>query len=293
MSHSSRPTGRKRSAGTVWIVIAIVAVLAIAGIIVGIVLTSNQTPPNPTPTVSPTASPTQTSTKTPTVSPTPSPTPTVTPTPSPTQSGSPSPSPTQQAVQVWADKTYGTFRTLAWQYNDDAVVSLPEGARGGVLTFTNNADDASEFTVTLEDANHMQIGDPIVDVIGDYVGTVGYGLSYDLGGDAQPAFVRVVTSGNWAMEIQPVSAAPIGGGSYTGDKVVLLPTGTTQLTINYPSGGLGGQFGMSYNYGDRQVQTLVPLTNQTISAQTLGLTGNPGVVSTKAVGTWNITPSTK
>lgn len=295
VSNATRKAGRKKSARTAWIVVAIVAVLVIIGVIVGIVLANNgggSQPTNPgTPTVTPTRSATTSPTKTPTVTPTPSPTqsPTQSPTASPTDS--PSPSPTQQPVQAWADQTYGFFHTLAWQYNDDAVVGLPAGAKGGLLTFTNNADDSSRFVVTIEDAKHNQIGDPLIDVFGDYVGTVGYGLGYDLAGAGVPAYVRVVTSGNWAIEIQPVSAAPIGGGQLVGDKVTLIPTGSTAVTVSYASGGLGGQFGLWYYYADRQAQNLIPTGGGSVAQQTLPLNGNPGVAAVHAYGSWSLAPA--
>ena len=288
MSYAPRSSGRKKSSRSTWIIIAIVAVLAVAGIIVGIVVSSNQVGPNPTPTVSPTPSPTKTSTATPTVTPTLSPTPT----PSPSGSTSPSPTPTASPVQAWANKTYGIFSTVAWSHTGSAVVQLPQLAgevvKGGILTFTNNAADTSDFIVQVFDQDGNPMGDPVIDVRGDYAGTVGYGLSApEIASDAVPTTVQVTSSGNWAVEIAAVSAAPSGMGTYSGDKVILMPApenGT--LIANY--GLVGGRFGMNYYYQDQLTQILVPLSGAQVINQSFTLNGVPGLIAVHSGGQWTV-----
>ena len=291
MSYAPRSSGRKKkSSRSTWIIIAIVAVLAVAGIIVGIVVSSNQVGPNPTPTVSPTASPTKTSTATPTVTPTPSPT--SSPTPSPSGSTSPTPTPTTSPVQAWANATYGVFSTVAWSHTGNAVVVLPkmvgEQVKGGILTFTNNAADTSDFIVQVYDQDGNPMGDPLIDVRGDYAGTVGYGLAApEIASDAVPTTVQVTSSGNWAVEIAAVSAAPSGMGTYSGDKVILMPApenGT--LIANY--GLVGGRFGMNYFYQDQLTQILVPVSGAQVINQSFTLNGVPGLISVFSGGQWTV-----
>jgi len=288
VSYAPRSSGRKKSSRSTWIIIAIVAVLAVAGIIVGIVVSSNQVGPNPTPTVSPTPSPTKTSTATPTVTPTLSPTPT----PSPSGSTSPSPTPTASPVQAWANKTYGIFSTVAWSHTGSAVVQLPQLAgevvKGGILTFTNNAADTSDFIVQVFDQDGNPMGDPVIDVRGDYAGTVGYGLSApEIASDAVPTTVQVTSTGNWAVEIAAVSAAPSGMGTYSGDKVILMPAPEKDTLIaNY--GLVGGRFGMNYYYQDQLTQILVPLSGAQVINQSFTLNGVPGLIAVTSGGQWTV-----
>ena len=290
MSYAPRSSGRKKSSRSAWIIVAIVAIVAVAGIIVGIVVWSNQVGPNPTPTVSPTASPTRTSTATPTVTPTRSPT--STPAPSPSGSTSPTPSPTVNPVQAWANKTYGVFSTVAWSHTGNAVVKLPQLAgevvKGGILTFTNNAADTSSFVVQVFDQDGKLMGDPLINVSGDYAGTVGYGLSApEIDTDAVPTTVQVTSSGNWAVEIAAVSAAPSGMGTYSGDKVILMPApenGT--LVVNY--GLVGGRFGLKYFYQDQLTQIVVPLSGAQVLDQSFTLNGVPGLISVTSGGQWTV-----
>ena len=290
MSHTTRSNGRKKSSRSAWIIVAIVVVLAAAGIIVGIVVASNQVGPTPTPTVSPTPSPTQTSTVTPTVTPTPSPT--SSPTPSPSGSSSPSPSPTANPTQAWANKTYGIFATVAWSHTGSAVVTLPkmvgEQVKGGILTFTNNAADDSDFVVQVLDQDGNPMGDPLIDVRGDYAGTVGYGLAApEINSDAVPTTVQITSSGNWAVEIAAVSAAPMGLGTYSGDKVILMPAPKNNtLVVNY--GLVGGRFGVNYFYQDQLTQILVPLSGAQIDDQSFALNGVPGLIAVNSGGQWTV-----
>jgi len=291
VSYAPRSSGRKKkSSRSAWIIVAIVAVLVVAGIIVGIVVSSNQVGPNPTPTVSPTVSPTKTSTATPTVTPTPSPT--SSPTPSPSGSSSPSPTPTVSPVAAWANKTYGVFPTVAWSHQGDAVVTLPRllgtDIKGGIMTFTNNAADNSDFTVQIFDQDGNPMGDPVIDVLGDYAGTVGYGLSApEINSDAVPTTAHVTSSGNWAVEIGAVSTAPQGMGTYTGDKVVLMPApANNTLVVNY--GLIGGNFGLNYYYQDQLTQILVPFSGAQVDNQSFQLNGVPGLISVHSGGQWKV-----
>ncbi len=291
MSYAPRSSGRKKKTSrSAWIIVAIVAVIVVAGIIVGIVVTSNQVGPTPTPTVSPTASPTKTSTATPTVTPTPSPT--SSPAPSPSGSTSPTPSPTTNPTQAWANATYGVFSTVAWSHTGNAVVTLPqlvgEQVKGGILTFTNNAADNSSFVVQVFDQDDKPMGDPLIDLRGDYAGTVGYGLAApEIDSDAVPTTVLVTSSGNWAVEIAPVSAAPTGVGTYSGDKVILMPAPKNNtLVVNY--GLVGGRFGMNYYYQDQLTQILVPLSGAQVDNQSFALNGVPGVIAVRSGGQWTV-----
>lgn len=134
----------------------------------------------------------------PTASPTPSasasPSPTETPTPTPTES------PTA-TVQEWADETWGTFSAVDQDGSGEAVITIPAGATGGVVTATSDGDG---FTLTLLDASNSPAGAPLVDAADDYDGVTAWGVS-----DASSAAsLQVTASGSWTVRIEPMSSAP-------------------------------------------------------------------------------------
>lgn len=182
---------------------------------------------------------------------------------------------------------------MAWSHTGSAVVQLPqlvgEEIKGGILTFTNNAADDSDFVVQVFDQDGNQMGDPLIDVRGDYAGTVGYGLAApEINSDAVPTTVHVTSSGNWAVEIAAVSAAPSALGTYAGDKVILVssPKNNT-LVVNY--GLVGGRFGVNYFYQDQLTQILVPLSGGQVDNQSFALNGVPGVIAVNSGGQWSVT----
>jgi hypothetical protein len=172
------------------------------------------------------------------------------------------------------------------------VVQLPQLAgevvKGGILTFTNNAADTSNFVVQVFDQDGNPMGDPLIDVRGDYAGTVGYGLSApEIASDAVPTTVQVSSSGNWAVEIAAVSAAPSGMGTYSGDKVILMPApDKNTLVVNY--GLVGGRFGLNYYYQDQLTQIVVPLSGAQVIDQSFALNGVPGVIAVRSGGQWTV-----
>ena len=182
---------------------------------------------------------------------------------------------------------------MAWSHTGSAVVQLPqlvgEEIKGGILTFTNNAADDSDFVVQVFDQDGNQMGDPLIDVRGDYAGTVGYGLAApEINSDAVPTTVHVTSSGNWAVEIAAISAAPSALGTYAGDKVILVssPKNNT-LVVNY--GLVGGRFGMNYYHQDQLTQILVPLSGGQADNQSFALNGVPGVIAVNSGGQWSVT----
>jgi hypothetical protein len=160
--------------------------------------------------------------------------------------------------------------------------------KGGILTFTNNAADDSSFVVQVFDQDDKPMGDPLINLRGDYAGTVGYGLAApEIDSDAVPTTVLVTSSGNWAVEIAPVSAAPIGVGTYSGDKVILMPAPKNNtLVVNY--GLVGGRFGMNYYYQDQLTQILVPLSGAQVDDQSFALNGVPGLIAVISGGQWTV-----
>lgn len=286
MSIPETRAGRnKKSSKTPWIItIIILAVLVIAGVIALVLSQQGNTPgPNPTnSTVSPTASPTKTGTKS--ATPTASPTKTPTATPSPTKS--PVPSPTANPAVAWADKVYGSFPTVAMNGGptDGTFVALPVDGKGGIVTVSNNAADESPFTVYVMDQNNQVISQ-LVDVTGDYVGTVAYGLQQTGLLGSNPKNLYVISGGNWSVEIAKVGAAPATiPVTSTGDKVYLYNATGKVLHGSYPL--LSGEFIVT-QYSGSQPQANEIINNAgAIYDGDVTLPNGPGVLQVNATGGW-------
>jgi hypothetical protein len=91
----------------------------------------------------------------------------------------------------------------------------------------------------------------------------------------------------YPVEIAAVSAAPSGMGTYTGDKVILMPAPEKDTLIaNY--GLVGGRFGMNYYYQDQLTQILVPLSGAQVINQSFSLNGVPGLIAVNSGGQWTV-----
>ncbi len=297
MSNYGSYSGGSKTARNAWIIVAVIAVLAIIAVAVVIIIANTNAPaPSPTdkPTIQPTNSPTGSSTSTPTVTPTPSPTSTATPTPTPTASPSasgstspkpnpttPSPTPTIDPAIAWANSLYGTFSPLTASGQGNSHVAVPKGVKGALLTVTNNGADDQDFRVEV----YNQFGKPmstLVDVQGDYQGTVAYGLNSQIG--ATPTTILITSSGNWSVEFAPVSTASMELGSGTSNDVILYPGDAGPLTVQSLT---SGDFSLTTFSGSNPTANV--LTTQTgWWTGTVDLPDGPLVLVVSSNGAWNL-----
>ncbi|NNH05792.1 TM2 domain-containing protein [Cellulomonas fimi] len=131
------------------------------------------------------------------------------------------PSPTEEAPVVdltaaqWADQEFGTFEVATHSGVGDAVVPLPAGAVGGLVTATH--DGEWNFVIDVVDAAGQPTGDLVVNTIGAYSGATAFGLSSVDGGTS----LQVVADGAWTISVAPISSAPVLPPSGAGDGVFL------------------------------------------------------------------------
>lgn len=288
MSNYSTNRG-SRSARVAWIVTAIIAAIAVVAVVIVVVIANNNAPaPSPTdskPTVSPTQSPTRTSTATPTVTPTPSPTPTVTPSPTTKPSGSsspsPSPSPTTNPTIAWATSLYGTFAPLTAAGTGDSHVAVPVGVKGALLTVTNNGADDQEFQVEV----YNQFGksmSTLIDAMGDYQGTVAYGLTSQLG--STPTTILITSSGNWSIEFAPIASASMVIGSGNSDDVLLYGGEAGPMTVQSLT---SGSFTLTTYSGNKPVANVVTTQTGLWTGQ-VDFPAGPLVLVVGSDGGWNL-----
>lgn len=281
----SNPT-HKTSAAKAWTIVGIVAAAILVIISVIFFVTASKASPEPGPTISPTPSPTYSPTASPTASPTQTqtatPTPTVTPTPTKTTSPTPVP-PGPTAAQKWADSTYGTFAPVSAQYRGNKFVSLPNGATAGIVTISNNGDDAADFNVYAIGDNGQRV-DQLVNDQGDYIGTVAYGLNQGLVGAPKIVALEITSSGQWSVDIAPISAAPQTYGTNTGDDVYLAAGGTLNLQV----ADLGGNapFTLTQFVQNAAGNVLVNITGY--SQQAVGIGSAPSVLVVNTTSSYSL-----
>ena len=111
---------------------------------------------------------------------------------------------------------------------------MPKGVKGALLTVTNNGANDQDFTVEV----YNQFGksmSTLVDVQGDYQGTVAYGLSSQVG--AIPTTILITSSGNWTVEFAPVATASMDIGSGSSDDVLLYGGAAGPFTVQSLASG--------------------------------------------------------
>ena len=73
----------------------------------------------------------------------------------------------------WADETFGAFEPITQKGTGDDLITLPEGATGGVVTATH--DGSRNFAISVLDAENGSTGELLVNTIGEYSGSTAWG----------------------------------------------------------------------------------------------------------------------
>ena len=184
-------------------------------------------------------------------------------------------------VQSWADATFGTFAPVTQTGKGDNIVTLPSGAKAGVVTATHSG--SSNFSLSVLDASNASTGQLLVNTIGAYSGTTAYGFT-SLGTGTT---IQVTADGNWSITISPVSTAPALTPSGAGDGVFLYSGAAGKLAVTHDGTSnftVSEETGKAFHFG--------LLVNE-IGAYsgTVPLTSGPSVIVVGADGTWTLAAS--
>jgi TM2 domain-containing membrane protein YozV len=184
-------------------------------------------------------------------------------------------------VQSWADSTFGTFTPVTQSGKGDNIVTLPTGAKAGIVTATH--DGSSNFSLSVLDASNASTGQLLVNTIGAYKGTTSYGFT-TLG---KGTTIQITADGKWTLSISPVSAAPAMVPSGAGDGVFLYSGKAGKLTATHDG---TSNFTVSEETGEAFHDGL--LINQ-IGAYsgTVPLSSGPSVIVVGADGNWTLAAS--
>ncbi|WP_104163545.1 TM2 domain-containing protein [Cryobacterium sp. N22] len=178
----------------------------------------------------------------------------------------------------WADETYGSFDAVTQAGAGDAVLALPDGAAAALLTATH--DGGGSFSLQVLDADNRPTPDLMVNTFGAYAGTTVYGLNGDLG---EPGVsLKVVASGNWTIDLAPVSSAPALAETGTDDAVFLYSGPAATLAFGYADSG----YLTVAEHTDAGTSELVNESGPYQGAATVG--AGPSVITITANGDWAV-----
>jgi hypothetical protein len=115
----------------------------------------------------------------------------------------------------WYATTYGSFTPVKASGAGDDVITLPAGAKAGIIVATYSGSD--NFSIQGLDKTNQPTTDLAVNTIGAYSGTTAFGLE-TLGGSSD-ATLQVTADAAWTITISPISTAAALPASGTGDGV--------------------------------------------------------------------------
>lgn len=181
-------------------------------------------------------------------------------------------------IQSWADSTFGTFTPVTQSGKGDNIVTLPAGAKAGIVTATH--DGSSNFSLSVLDASNASTGQLLVNTIGAYKGTTAYGFT-TLG---KGTTIQITADGNWTITISPVSTAPAMVPSGAGDGVFLYSGKAGKLTATHDG---SSNFTVSEETGEAFHDGLL-INEIGAYSGTVPLSSGPSVIVVGADGNWTL-----
>lgn len=179
----------------------------------------------------------------------------------------------------WYAKNYPTFTTKKFHGSSDDIISLPKGAKAGVLIGKYTGD--SNFIVEPLDSSNEPTGDFGFNEIGDFKGTTAYGLQA-LGGKA--VRLKVQAQGKWSLTVEEIDKVKTLPKSGKGDGV--FKYNGTSKTVRLTHDGKANF--LVTEYGDAPISNLQVNEIGPYSGKSL-VDAGPAVVTVTADGKWTIT----
>jgi len=195
-----------------------------------------------------------------------------------TQEAPAAPAEPEATAASWADEQWGAFEAVTETGTGDSLITLPEGATGGIVTATH--DGSRNFVLSVLDAANSPTGELLVNTIGTYSGTTAWGVSA-LGEGTR---MQVTADGDWSITLSPMSAAPSLAADGAGDAVFLYDGSAGALTATHD-----GERNFVIVESTDKVLSMGLLVNEigTYSG-TVPLSAGPSVITVTADGRWTL-----
>ncbi|GAA1468895.1 NINE protein [Microbacterium thalassium] len=178
----------------------------------------------------------------------------------------------------WANEEWGEFAPVEQSGTGDTLITLPEGATGGIVTATHNGE--RNFAISVLDASNETTGELLVNTIGTYSGMTAWGVN----AFGEGARLQVTADGAWTITISPMGSAPAVAQSGTGDAVFLYDGGAAALTATHD-----GERNFAILEETSEAFNMGLLVNEigTYSG-TVPLSAGPSVITVTADGNWTL-----
>jgi hypothetical protein len=131
------------------------------------------------------------------------------------------------AEATWAAKEYGTFGTVTFRGSGNKVLTLPRGAKAGILAARHTG--ASTFSIEVRDSAGGVV-DQSVTHSGAYSGSTVFGMDSWRG---TPRTLKITASGSWTIEVRAIRTAAALPKTGRSDGVYLVRGDAKRLALTH------------------------------------------------------------
>lgn len=135
--------------------------------------------------------------------------------------------PKADAVASFYKDSYGSFPTKTFKGTGDDVVTLPKGAKAGIVV--GSYSGSGNFSVAPQDSDNKSTGELLVNTIGEYKGTTAWGL----GALGNAKTFKVSADGKWKLVLRPIDSAKALPKKGSGDGVYKYAGGAATWAITH------------------------------------------------------------
>lgn len=180
-----------------------------------------------------------------------------------------------------------SFEAVTETGSGDATITLPEEADQGIITASHSGSGV--FSIEVIDENNESTGDFLAFTMGAYDGTTAFGL-YDFSIAGPPDSLKIAADGDWEITIAPLSEAPVLElpAEGDGDAVYRFEGDAADWTLTHDGEGV---FAVT-RFNNTDLFSGLPLVMEMGAYEgTVPVTGDAGIVTITADGSWTITAS--
>ncbi|WP_010524795.1 TM2 domain-containing protein [Nesterenkonia sp. F] len=179
---------------------------------------------------------------------------------------------------AWITEEYGEFDAVQESGSGDSVISLREGATGGIVTAEHSG--SGNFSIAVLDESNQSTGELLVNTIGSYSGDSAWGISAMSEGTS----LEISADGDWSLQLQPFTAAEAMPESGSGDGVYRYDGDAGTLHATHDG---SGNFTVSEDTGSAFELGLLINEIGTYDGS-VALQEGPSLITVSADGNWTL-----
>lgn len=179
---------------------------------------------------------------------------------------------------AWITEEYGEFDAVQESGSGDSVISLPEGATGGIVTAEHSG--TGNFSIAVLDESNQSTGELLVNTIGSYSGDSAWGIT----AMSEGVSMEISADGDWSVQLQPFTAAEAMPESGSGDGVYIYDGDAGTLHATHDG---QGNFSVSEDTGSAFELGLLINEIGTYDGS-VALQEGPSLITVFADGNWTL-----